>query len=85
MKQPRVPILGLVAQARWWSSIKENGWHRIEEPGRSRKTLEDPAVKKRIEEIGSIVLGNSPQQFAEQIGVEVESHRAVVKTQGLID
>ncbi|MES2887616.1 MAG: tripartite tricarboxylate transporter substrate binding protein BugE [Pseudomonadota bacterium] len=48
-----------------------------------RKTLEDPIVRKRIEESGSFVIGNSPEQFAEQIRSEVESYRAVVKKQNL--
>lgn len=43
-----------------------------------RKALEDPAVKKRIEDTGSIVLGNSPEQFAEQIKAEYEVYKKVV-------
>ncbi len=35
-----------------------------------RKALEDPAVNKRIEDTGSIVMGNTPEQFAEQIKAE---------------
>ncbi len=48
-----------------------------------RKTLEDPGVRKRVEETGSIVLGNSPEQFAEQIRAEAEAYRALVKRQRL--
>jgi tripartite-type tricarboxylate transporter receptor subunit TctC len=43
-----------------------------------RKVLEDPAVKKRIEDTGSIVLGNSPEQFAAQIKAEYEVYKKVV-------
>ncbi len=43
-----------------------------------RKTLEDPAVKKRIEDTGSIVIGNTPEQFAEQIKAEYEVYKKVV-------
>ena len=43
-----------------------------------RKVLEDPAVKKRIEDTGSIVLGNTPEQFAAQIKAEYEVYKKVV-------
>jgi tripartite-type tricarboxylate transporter receptor subunit TctC len=48
-----------------------------------KKTLEDPAVKKRIEETGSIVIGNSPEQFAAQIAAEFEVYKKVVAAQKL--
>jgi tripartite-type tricarboxylate transporter receptor subunit TctC len=48
-----------------------------------KKTLADPAVKKRIEETGSIVVGNSPQEFAAQIAAEYEVYKKVVVTQKL--
>jgi hypothetical protein len=40
-----------------------------------RKALEDPAVKKRIEDTGSIVVGNTPEQFAEQIKAEFSVYK----------
>ncbi len=43
-----------------------------------RKVLEDPAVKKRIEDTGSIVLGNTPEQFTAQIKAEYEVYKKVV-------
>jgi tripartite-type tricarboxylate transporter receptor subunit TctC len=43
-----------------------------------RKALEDPAVKKRIEETGSIIIGNTPEQFAAQIKAEFEVYKKVV-------
>ena len=43
-----------------------------------RKALEDPAVRKRIEDTGSIVVGNSPEQFAAQIKAEFEVYKKVV-------
>jgi tripartite-type tricarboxylate transporter receptor subunit TctC len=49
----------------------------------ARKALEDPTVKKRIEETGSIVLGNTPEQFAAQIAAEFEVYKKVVATQKL--
>ncbi len=48
-----------------------------------KKTLEDPAVKKRIEETGSLVVGNSPAEFAAQIAAEYEVYKKVVKLQNL--
>lgn len=48
-----------------------------------RKVLEDPAVKKRIEDTGSIVLGNTPEQFAEQIKAEFAVYKDVVVKQKL--
>ena len=43
-----------------------------------RKALEDPAVRKRIEDTGSIIIGNTPEQFAEQIKAEFEVYKKVV-------
>jgi tripartite-type tricarboxylate transporter receptor subunit TctC len=44
------------------------------------KSLQDPAVRKRIEDTGSIVIGNNPQQFAQQIKAEYEVYKKVVDT-----
>ncbi len=43
-----------------------------------RKVLEDPAVKKRIEDTGSFIIGNTPEQFAAQIQAEYAVYRKVV-------
>ena len=48
-----------------------------------RKALEDAAVKKRIEDTGSIVVGNTPEQFAEQIKAELAVYKEVVVKQKL--
>ncbi|WP_440108139.1 tripartite tricarboxylate transporter substrate binding protein BugE [Acidovorax sp. BL-A-41-H1] len=48
-----------------------------------RKALEDPAVKKRIEDTGSLVVGNTPEQFAEQIKAELAVYKDVVAKQKL--
>ncbi|MBC7438242.1 MAG: tripartite tricarboxylate transporter substrate binding protein BugE [Bdellovibrionales bacterium] len=45
-----------------------------------RKALEDPAVRKRIEDTGSIVLGNTPAQFAAEIKAELDVYKKVVDT-----
>jgi tripartite-type tricarboxylate transporter receptor subunit TctC len=45
-----------------------------------RKALEDPIVKKRIEETGSFIIGNTPEQFAAQIKAEFEVYKKVVES-----
>ena len=45
-----------------------------------RKALEDPAVRKRIEDTGSLVVANTPEQFAEQIKAEYAVYKKVVDT-----
>jgi tripartite-type tricarboxylate transporter receptor subunit TctC len=44
------------------------------------KALQDPAVRKRIEDTGSIVVGNTPAQFAEQIKAELAVYKKVVES-----
>ena len=51
--------------------------------GAVKKTLEDPAVKKRIEDTGSLIVANTPEQFAEQIKAEFEVYKKVVAQQKL--
>jgi tripartite-type tricarboxylate transporter receptor subunit TctC len=48
-----------------------------------KKALEDPGVKKRIEETGSLLIGNTPEQFAAQIKAELEVYKTVVVKQAL--
>lgn len=48
-----------------------------------RKSLEDPAVRKRIEDTGSLVVGNTPEQFADQIKAELAVYKDVVAKQKL--
>ena len=48
-----------------------------------KKSLEDPAVRKRIEDTGSIIVGNTPEQFAAQIKAEYEVYKKVVDSAGL--
>jgi tripartite-type tricarboxylate transporter receptor subunit TctC len=43
------------------------------------KVLEDPRLRKRIEDTGSFVVGNTPEQFAQQIKLEYEVYRNVVR------
>jgi tripartite-type tricarboxylate transporter receptor subunit TctC len=44
------------------------------------KSLQDPAVRKRIEDTGSIVIGNTPEQFTQQIKAEFDVYKKVVDT-----
>ena len=48
-----------------------------------RKALEDPAVRKRIEDTGSLIVANTPEQFAAQIKAEFEIYKKVVDSQNL--
>ncbi len=48
-----------------------------------RKALEDPAVKKRIEDTGSIIIANTPEQFTAQIKAEFEVYKKVVESANL--
>ncbi|MFN5350384.1 MAG: tripartite tricarboxylate transporter substrate binding protein BugE [Polaromonas sp.] len=45
-----------------------------------KKALEDPAIRKRIEDTGSIVIGNTPEQFTAQIQAEYEVYKKVVES-----
>lgn len=49
----------------------------------ARKVLEDPSVKKRIEDTGSLIVGNTPEQFAAQMKAELKVYQDVVKRQKL--
>ena len=48
-----------------------------------KKTLEDPGVKKRIEDTGSLIVANTPEQFAAQIKAEFDVYKQVVEKQKL--
>jgi tripartite-type tricarboxylate transporter receptor subunit TctC len=48
-----------------------------------KKALEDPAVRKRIEDTGSVIVANTPEQFSEQIKAEFEVYKKVVQANKL--
>jgi len=48
-----------------------------------KKTLELPDVKKRIEDTGSLIVANTPEQFAAQISAEFDVYKKVVEQQKL--
>jgi tripartite-type tricarboxylate transporter receptor subunit TctC len=47
------------------------------------QAVADPAVKKRIEDTGSLIVANTPAQFADQIKAEFEVYKQVVDKQKL--
>lgn len=47
------------------------------------KTLQDATIRKRIEETGSLVIANTPAEFAAQIKEEFEVYAKVVKDRNL--
>ena len=49
----------------------------------AKKVLQDPAVAKRITDTGSLVVGNSPAEFAKQIEAEFAVYKGVVAKQKL--
>ena len=49
-----------------------------------KKVLADPAVKKRIDDTGSLIIANTPEQFAEQIKAEFAVYKDVVQKQKLV-
>ena len=51
--------------------------------GAVRKTLELPDVRKRIEDTGSLIVANTPEQFAAQIKAEFDVYKDVVAKQKL--
>ena len=51
--------------------------------GATRTIVQDAGVRKRIEDTGSVVLGNTPAEFAAQIRAELEVFRRVVREQKL--
>ena len=43
-----------------------------------KKAVEDPLIKKKIEDTGSLIVANTPEQFAAQIKAEFEVYKKVV-------
>ena len=49
----------------------------------TKTALMDPAVRKRIEDTGSLIVANTPEQFTAQIKAEYEVYKEVVTKQKL--
>jgi tripartite-type tricarboxylate transporter receptor subunit TctC len=47
------------------------------------RAVQDPAVKKRIEDTGSLVVANTPEQFTQQMAAELAVYKRVVDQQKL--
>ncbi|MDI9333098.1 MAG: tripartite tricarboxylate transporter substrate binding protein BugE [Cytophagales bacterium] len=45
-----------------------------------KKAVEDPIIKKKIEDTGALIVANNPDQFAAQIKAEFEVYKKVVQT-----
>jgi tripartite-type tricarboxylate transporter receptor subunit TctC len=48
-----------------------------------KQTLADPNVRKRVEDTGSIIIANTPEEFAKEIKEEFEVYKRVVAEQNL--
>ncbi len=48
------------------------------------RVLQDPAVRKRIEDTGSLIIGNTPAEFGAQIAAEFAVYKDVVVKQKLV-
>jgi tripartite-type tricarboxylate transporter receptor subunit TctC len=49
----------------------------------TKQALNDPAVKKRVEDTGSLIVANTPAEFTAQIKAEYEVYKQVVTKQKL--
>ncbi|MCM2478576.1 tripartite tricarboxylate transporter substrate binding protein BugE [Serpentinimonas maccroryi] len=47
------------------------------------RALTDPALRRRIEDTALVIVGNTPEQFAEQTRLEFELYQGVVQRAGL--
>jgi tripartite-type tricarboxylate transporter receptor subunit TctC len=52
-------------------------------PASVKAALADASVRERIEATGSLIIGNTPEQFAAQMKAELQVYRDVVRKQGL--
>jgi tripartite-type tricarboxylate transporter receptor subunit TctC len=48
-----------------------------------KQTLDDPQVRARIEDTGSTIIGNTPEQFAQQIRAEYDTYKSLADAQKL--
>ncbi len=49
----------------------------------TKQALNDPAIKKRVEDTGSLIVANTPAEFSAQIKAEFEVYKEVVAKQKL--
>jgi tripartite-type tricarboxylate transporter receptor subunit TctC len=48
-----------------------------------KQTLDDPQVRALIEDTGSTIIGNTPEQFAQQIRAEYDTYKSLADAQKL--
>ena len=48
-----------------------------------KQTLDDPQVRARIEDTGSTIIANTPEQFAQQIRAEYDTYKSLAEAQKL--
>ena len=48
-----------------------------------KKTMANPELRKRLEEVGARPVGSAPQEFASQVRAEIERMRQVVKSRNI--
>ena len=73
----RMAYYGVLGPKGLPKDVVEKVWNSV------KKTIDDPAVKKRIEDTGSLNVANTPEQFAAQIAAEFEVYKKVVALQKL--
>ncbi len=73
----RMAYYGVLGPKGLPKGVVEKVWNSV------KKTIDDPAVKKRIEDTGSLIVANTPEQFAAQIAAEYEVYKKVVAQQKL--
>jgi len=73
----RMVYYGLLGPAGMSQEAIDKIYHGVQ------KVLQDPAVKKRIADTGSLVVGNTPDQFSAEIKAEYEIYKNLVIQQGL--
>lgn len=73
----RMVYYGLLGPAGMSQEAIDKIYHGVQ------KVLQDPAVRKRIADTGSLVVGNTPDQFSAEIKAEYEIYKNLVIQQGL--
>jgi len=73
----RMAFYGIVGPKGLPQDVVDKVWNA------TKQVLTDPAVKKRIEDTGSLIVGNTPAQFTAQIKAEFEAYKDVVAKQKL--
>lgn len=88
---PDVPTFGELGLA----DVNESAWYGVVLPARTpdavvqrlhmalTRTLADPAVRARLQDLGAQPVGNTPQAFAAEISAELAKMRRVARQQNI--